>query len=557
MIRVDVNAGQSLAERISNQLSRLAWRTPLHSLRLRGRYPLKLLAVPRDPVAGDPRAGHRIREGYVGLGDEEIDLARLDFAGLAVGEALADHLHGFSWLRDLAAAADRQAGAPIAEFVVRRWLAVHGQQVTAAAWRPDLAGRRLLAWAAYAPYILSSSDLVYRSSVLNGLARTARHLDGSADKAPIGLARLSAWAGVIAAGLLIPGGEPRLVGGEAGLERALGLSVHGDGGIVSRSPPDQLDLVDLLARLTAAYDALNRDPPAFLAEAQQRAVAALLGVVLGDGALSSWQGGRPGDPARVEAVVAGSGVRTRPLRQPREWGFQRLAAQGTVVVVDAAPPPIARHASGGCASTLAFELSDGAERVIVNCGGGGDRALGADLALGLRSTAAHSTLVLADSNSTAIHADGSLGRGVGEIELDRLEQAGSSKLEASHDGYSRRFGFIHRRSLLLTADGRELHGDDLLLPVGRRRRSEAAALAVRFHLAPGTEATPTADGQAALLRMPRGGLWQFRCRGGTLEIEESLWIDGAGRPRPTRQLVVAATAPPGGAEIAWILKRAG
>jgi len=61
-------------------------------------------------------------------------------------------------------------------------------------WRADLAARRILFWMAYAPLILSSSDLVYRSAVLNGIARAARHLDRSADKAPLGLPRAPNFA---------------------------------------------------------------------------------------------------------------------------------------------------------------------------------------------------------------------------------------------------------------------------------------------------------------------------------------------------------------------------
>ena len=71
----------------------------------------------------------------------------------------------------------------------------------------------------------------------------------------------------------------------------------------------------------------------------------------------------------VASVVAASGVRARPLRQARDWGYQRLVANKVVVLADAAPPPIARVTEAGCASTLAFELSDGDERIVVNCGG--------------------------------------------------------------------------------------------------------------------------------------------------------------------------------------------
>src|SRR3546814_17636507 len=68
-------------------------------------------------------------------------------------------------------------------------------------------------------------------------------------------------------------------------------------------------------------------------------------------------------------------------------------------------------------------MSDGPHRLIVNCGGARAAVahLPPDLAEGLRTTAAHSTLVLADSNSTAVLADGTLGKGVAEVELTRQE----------------------------------------------------------------------------------------------------------------------------------------
>ena len=215
-------------------------------------------------------------------------------------------------------------------------------------------------------------------------------------------------------------------------------------------------------------------------------------------------------------------------------------------------------AEGGCASTLGFELSDGAQRLIVNCGGARQvtARVPAQLAEGLRTTAAHSTLVVGDSNSTAIHADGTLGKGVSEVELSRQESETLSRIEASHDGYVRRFGFVHRRQMVLSSDGKDLRGEDMLLPRGRRAKTAATPFALRFHLAPRVQVSPTSDGMAALLRLADGALWQFRCRGGALAIEESLWIDAEGRPHPTHQLVVSGNAPAGGASVSWALKRA-
>ena len=557
LVRVG-DKGLSLGERIANHFHRLTWRTPLHAMRLKGRYPLKLLAVPADPLPGSREVGQWMKAGSMRWRGESAKLDDVTFGDEGVSSGFADYMQRFEWLRDLAVLGDRPGCAPIAEKLMRTWLARHGEMVSDAGWRPDLVGWRTMFWAAHAPLILSSSDIIYRSAVLNALARGARHLDRGADRAPQGNARLAAWAGVVTAGLLIPGGEPRRGFGEAGLQRAILSGFSNDGGVVSRSPVEQAEAVALLAMLAQVYQARREDMPAFIADMQLRAVAALHGVTLGDGSLSSWQGSGPMARDQVDAVIEASGVRTRPLRQARDWGYQRMAGGQTVVVADAAPPPASRIGGGGCASTLAFELSDGAQRLVVNCGGvRGVAALEAGLANGLRTTAAHSTLVVGDSNSTAIHSDGTLGAGVRAVELDRHELETGSRIEASHDGYAKRFGFIHKRMLALSSNGRELHGEDSLIPAPRRRKAASASFAIRFHVAPSVEITPTADGQAALLRIDHGPLWQFRCRGGALTIEESLWIDGAGRALPSTQFVVSGEAPSGGASVGWLLKRAG
>ena len=517
--------------------------------------PLRLTAVPRDHVEGSRARGDALLAGRYQLGGEALPLADLDFAALGADGPLAEGLQGFSWLRDLAAAAGREKGARLAEALAGRWLIAHGTRADDA-WRPELWGERILFWTAYAPYVLSSRDAAYRSALLNTLARGARHLDATADKAPPGLPRITAWAGVVAAALLIQGGLPRVARGEAGLMRALAAAQFEDGGLMSRSAEEQLLLVDRLGLLRAAYFAAKQTLPDALESAAAAALAALHGVTMGDGGLSSWQGGNPGDPTRIAALIEGCGLRARPLRQARGWGYHRLSALGTILVMDAAPPPPARMVTGS-ASTLAFELSDGAQRLVVNCGGPGQlpHHLPPELVQALRTTAAHSTLTLADTNSTAILDDGSLGKGVSDVVIDRSEDNDSSRIQASHDGYARGFGLIHQRSIVLGNDGKEVRGNDQLLARGRKKIREAAPFAIRFHLAPGIEATSTADGMGAILRPPQAPPWNFRCRGAMLAIEESLHVAGDGEVRPSLQLAVVGEVSALGGQVAWQFRR--
>ncbi|WP_265569615.1 heparinase II/III family protein [Sphingomicrobium nitratireducens] len=520
------------------------------------RAPLRLAAVPRDHVEGNRRRGEALQRGILVHGGTQLDLGDLDWHAIGTDTPPARHLQGFAWLRDLGAAASREQGAPLAEAIAGRWLVAHGTKADAA-WDPPLWGERLLFWTAYAPYILSSRDSGYRSALLNTLARGARHLDANADRARPGLDRVTAWAGLTVAALTMEGGVPRVARAESGLMRALAQAQFDDGGLMSRSPAEQLLLVDRLGLVRAAYFAAKQTIPDSFDSAAAAALAALHGVTMGDGRLASWQGGHPGNVADIASIVEGCGMRARPLRQARGWGYQRLSALGTVVSLDAAPPPLAAMADHGCASTLAFEMSDGEQRLIVNCGGPGPFAsrLPEELVAALRSTAAHSTLVLDDHNSTAIMPDGKLGRGVTDVAIDRIEDNDASRIEATHDGYQKRYGMLHTRRLSLGNDGKELRGEDRMVPKGRRKIKDDLPFAIRFHLAPGIEATPTADGMGAILRSEGAPPWNFRCRGAMLTLEESLHVDGRGDARASQQLVVVGEVSRHGSDIAWQFRR--
>src|SRR3546814_5367976 len=118
----------------------------------------------------------------------------------------------------------------------------------------------------------------------------------------------------------------------------------------------------------------------------------------------------------------------------------------------------------------------------------------------------------------------------------------------SHDGYARRHGLIHRRLLILSPNGRELRGEDMLLPAPRSRRKGDKGFVLRFHLGPHISASLTADGLGGLLRIAGGPLWQFRTSEGSLAGEERLWVDGEGRPPPTQQPLGTSPPPAGRAK---------
>jgi len=522
----------------------------------------RLLATVENPLAGDRIGGTALRAGHFLIHGVKAPIAQMDFSPVArLTPPFERTIHGFSWLADLEACAPRQQCTPIAERILTAWLEANPRPGKGTAWKVGHVGHRVLGWLVHAPLLLSGSDKRLRRRALRVLTETARWLDRNVGKAEDRLAELTGWCAIVAAGLLLPDGKPRRLFGEAGLVRTLGELVGDDGGVLSRSPLDQMEAIELLVRLGACYRATRRDPPQGIETMERMLVPPLLTLLHTDGGLGNWQGAGAVSAERIAALVKASGVRTRPLRDARQWGYQRISAGRTVLQLDAAPPPLGRHTRFGCASTLAFELSHGPQRLIVNCGGaafaGGQVPV--RIEQGLRGTAAHSTLVLGDANSTAVQINGKLGGGVGEVEVDRrLVESGkatATRVEASHDGYAQRFGLIHRRILILRDDGTELRGEDVLEPAGRRAKRGKIPYAIRFHLGPGIEATLTDSKRGVHLALPDGSYWQFLSISGEVTIDESLYVDGDGRPHPVQQLVIEGMESRGGGTFSWLLKK--
>ncbi len=560
-------------------LIRLAYRlgVPGHALAapFRRPAPLRVTATVHSPVSGDRAAGVALRAGHFLVHGVKQPIHNLEFDSVhRLSPGLERCVHSFSWLDDLAASAPREDAIPVAERITGLWLDANPSPGKGPAWEVENAGLRLMAWLVHAPLVLAGQDGTLKPRLLTAIEETAAWLDRKTVRDGAGLGQVAGWAAVTAAGLLLPEGRPRRLYGEAALIKSLGELVAEDGGNLSRCPAAQMGAIRILTHLLACYEAVELDAPDALWVMRELLVPPLLALRHDDGALGNWQGQGAIPADQVASLIAATGIRTRPLNEPQHWGFQRMRGGKTIVQFDAGPPPRARHTRCGCASTLAFELSDGASRVIVNCGGAAIAGglVPARIGQGLRATAAHSTLVLDDANSTAVLLHGKLGRGAETVEVERRvieRRTGSGKaeatrIEASHDGYAARFGLTHSRILTLRSDGSELAGEDILVPVSRKGKNGKVGFAIRFHLGRGVETHIAEDARGASLLTPDGKLWQFRLRGDAegenevkLTSEDSLWVDGEGRPHATEQLVIEGLTSRGGGQFSWLLKKMG
>jgi uncharacterized heparinase superfamily protein len=467
----------------------------------------------------------------------------------------------FDWLNDL-----RAAGAPGAQALAidltRRWLG-ENLRYREATWRADVLAARLRNLLLNSGYLTlgvngAGVDAGFKALLMGSLYRQAAHLARALPDGLYGAALLEAVIALMLAGLMLPRGERLLVKGRKWFGRELPRQLLADGGHIERSPGVMLELLLRLVDLRDVFTAARRPLPDSLQISIETLASVVLMLCHGDGHLAAFNDTVETDPQRVEAVLRRAGGRLRPLNQLPLTGFQRMECGRSLALVDCGAPPrhgLDTHAHAG---TLAFELSFDGDPLIVNCGA---HPWSKEWQQVQRTSAAHSTLIVDNVNSSMLlpprRAAGG-GMKIGGIALKpdivtsrREETNGQIWLDLSHNGYEEGFGLIHRRRLYLSANGEDFMGEDQLVGKGGN------AFALRFHLHPTVQVSITQNGQAALMKLPKGAFWRMRVQGGELALAESAWIGAGGRVRRTQQLVVMGAIESDRTEVKWLIQREG
>ncbi len=534
--------------------------TPLYPLTLVGRTPKRLAVTLPDPWPGDAARGHALLEGRYGFAGQTIGAGAEPLDGIwnlpGVSAAWRAELHGFNWLKDLLLAGGDGGRGRAREFVTS-WID-HHQRWERLAWRADVTADRVSAWLGQFEALTTNADAEFEAKLLASLARQRRHLARLVPGELHGAGLIHAIRGLVTCEVLLSGGGRRLRRVTALLESDLNAHVLGDGGYTERSPSRQLSVLRDLVVIRATLLAGRQTVPESLQIAIDRMAPMLRFFRHGDGGLALFNGSFEEEAWLVDLVLTQANARGKPLASAPHSGFERINNFRTLIIVDVGAPSSPPRAGHSHAGTLSFEMSAGKHRLITNCGASAGSNPG--WRHGLRTTAAHSTLNLENSSSSEIFDGGRFGDVIGRhptrVTSDRQESDGAVWLDASHDGYARPFGLIHRRRLYLSADGDDLRGEDILTPTGHGggQKGSGRKFAVRFHLHPEVKASLVQDGSAALLNLPGGG-WQLRSSGGWMGLEESIYLGVRGEVKRTQQVVIRGEAAAGDTHIKWSLSR--
>ena len=184
-----------------------------------------------------------------------------------------------------------------------------------------------------------------------------------------------------------------------------------------------------------------------------------------------------------------------------------------------------KNYQAGC---LSFELIANKQKIICNTGYG--KYFSQKLISASQSTAAHSTLYINDTSSCIFQKNKLINKIYGNslvqkhkiINKNYLENENFYLISASHNGYEKKFGYIHERSIKILKKENKIYGQDILKKT--KSFNNSLNYFVRFHIYPDTKIVKTKAGNSVLISLPNGEGWLLECKTKSLDIEKNIFL---------------------------------
>ena len=195
---------------------------------------------------------------------------------------------------------------------------------------------------------------------------------------------------------------------------------------------------------------------------------------------------------------------------------------------DCGNPPNKNYDKNYQAGCLSFEITSNKQKIICNSGYG--KYLSAKLKYLSRSTAAHSTLYLNDTSSCSFQKNIFINKVYGNsitqehkiLKKKYTEDKNYYLIAASHNGYEKKFGYIHERSIKILKKEDKIYGEDILKKT--KNYSNPIRYSIRFHVYPDTKIVKTKAGNSVLISLPNKEGWLLQSDTNNFKIEKNIFL---------------------------------
>ena len=433
-----------------------------------------------------------------------------------------ENLHSFLWLTRL----NRKNSKLITKKIIKSWINIFFNY-NPNTWDMEITARRIIAWSSNTDITLEDSDKIYQRNFFISLIKQSNFLLKNLNNLFHEQSKIVSCAAIILSGIMFRENEINYKIGIKELERTVKNYFDENGFPKSRNPEEVFVCIKYLILIREWFKEAQKPIPNFLNEIISKCGNCYSILSCGSKQFPLFNGATEINHKDYDVFL--KNLKYKFNNKSNEISdLIKIKKKKLEFFIDCGNPPpnnFTKYYQAGC---LAFELNSNKQKIICNLGYG--KYLSPNLNAISRSTAAHSTLYINDTSSCTFQKNKSINKIYGNslthrhkiISKNYTEDKDFYLVGASHNGYEKKFGYIHKRSIQILKKEDKIFGHDELKKT--KNCLNELIYFVRFHIYPDTKIVKTKAENSVLISLSSGEGWILQCLTNSLKIEKNIFL---------------------------------
>ena len=464
-----------------------------------------------------------------------------------------ENLHSFLWLTKL----DRKNNKNFTKKIIKSWINNFFNYDTQT-WQMEIMARRIILWSSNTDITLENADKNYKEEFFLSIIKQSNFLIKNFKNLFDDSNKIICCAAIILSGMIFKENNLNYKIGIKELEKIIKNDFDKNGFPKSRNPEEVFIFIKYLILIREWLKEAQKPIPDFLNEIIIKCGNCYALLSSSNKQFPLFNGATEINHRDYDTFL--KNLKYKFNNDKYEIAdLVKIKKNKLEFFIDCGNPPNASFVRNYQAGCLSFELISNKKKIICNSGYG--KYLSPNLALLSCSTAAHSTLYLNNTSSCTFQKNSTINKVFGNSLLEKHRIISKNYINdkdfyyiyAAHNGYEKRFGYIHSRSVKVLKREDKILGQDNLKKT--KRYSDSINYFVRFHIYPETKIVKTKGGNSILISLSNGEGWLLQSDTNDLKIEKNIYFGNKNKIINNDSILISGSSDDEAIAIKWIIEK--
>ncbi len=430
-------------------------------------------------------------------------------------------LHNFLWLNLI----DRKNDGKSIQKIIDIWIIKHSKY-RRNIWESSILSKRIISWLLNVDIILNNGSFYFKKNFLNSIIAQTNHLKKNIKFEKNYSKRIEILTALLLSGLVFREYLNNYKIAIKELEKLVKDHFDENGFPLSRNPSDLIFFSKYLILCKECIKDAQQYVPDFLDSIIDKNFNCMKNILTPSNQIPLFNGGTEDDLEKFTKFISDLNYKFESKKNII-GGINTFTFKKSAIFFDVGEPPEKSFSKSYQSGPLSLEYYLDGEKIITNCGFGSNISPKAELLS--RLTSAQSTLTLNDTSITKFERNKVINKVFGNSIKNTFkindqnceENKDLIRFVASHNGYEKKFGFIHKREISFSKLNGKLSGCDELI---KKKDGRPISYSLRFHLYPGITAVKTMGGNSILIQVSKNKSLIFTILNESILLEKSIFL---------------------------------